>query len=302
MKLKHLFIAVLAAFFVLPSMETFAEPAAFTIDLLATYDYPGVGNSTTGASINDRGEIAGFYTDSNLVVRGFVRLPNGNFRSPIVEPNGTSTSAWSVNIAHIVSGFFVNAGDNAIHGFLLSGNVFTQFDVSGAVTTTLHTINDAGDFVGSFTDAAQFSQAFLNIGGSTTVIAIPGALFNSAEGLNGADEVVGFYTDSASVTHAFFRNARGTLRFPIDFPGAVSTVLEAINDRGEMTGRYTDSAGLLHGFFFKKPSTFVSYDYPGAAQTSLNGINNQGIISGRYTDTSAVRHGIVARVRRVSAD
>jgi uncharacterized membrane protein len=232
MKLKHLFIPVLVAFFVLRSMETFAEPAAFTIDLLATYDYPGVGNSTTGAGINERGEIAGFYTDSTLLPRGFVRLRNGDFRPPIVEPNGTSTSAWSVNLARTVSGFFVNPDDNAIHGFLLSGNVFTQFDVAGAVSTTLHTINDAGDFVGAFTDAAQFSQAFLNIGGSTTVIAIPGALFNTAEGINGADDVVGFYTDSASVTHAFFRNAAGILQFPIDFPGAISTVLEAINDRG----------------------------------------------------------------------
>jgi len=303
MKLKHLFIPVLAALLVLPFVETFADPASFTIDLLTTFDYPGAGNSTTGVQINGHGEIAGFYQDPSGLIRGFVRFRNGTFSSPIIEPDGGNTTlAFGINDSHVVCGYFVSVADNISHGFFLSGNVFTQFDVPGAVSTTVETIDDDGYFVGSFNDTAQLTHAFVNIDGNTTFIPIPGALFSTAEGINGVDEVVGFYTDSASITHAFFRDATGRRRFPIDFPGATSTVLEAINDQGDMTGRYTDSAGQLHGFFLRGPGTFVSYDYPGATQTALNGINNQGIISGRYTDAANIRHGIVARVRQIPAN
>jgi hypothetical protein len=181
----------------------------------------------------------------------------------------------------------------------LSGNVFTQFDVAGAISTLLERVNDAGDLVGGFTTATQPSfQAFANINGSTVAITIPGSTSSFASAINASGEVSGYYSDSGGIVHGFLRDAAGMLRFPIDFPGGtMGTVCEAMNDQGWVVGRYTDSAGVLHGMFFIRPTTFVSFDVAGATATSLNGINRQGIITGGYTDGAGIRHGIIARVR-----
>ncbi len=296
---RNLFFALLAGLVALPWISAFTEQPAITIDLLTTFDYPGAGNSTTGVSINDRGEIAGFYTDSGSITHGFVRFSNGNFSAPIDEPDGSATFGFGINNSRTVSGYFIGAGDGVDHGFLLSGNVFTQFDIAGAISTLLERVNDAGDLVGGFTTATQPSfQAFANIDGSTVAINIAGSTSSFASAINASRDVSGYYSDSSGIVHGFLRNAVGMLRFPIDFPGAtMGTVCEAINDRGWIVGRYTDSAGVLHGMFFVRPTTFVSFDVVGAAATSLNGINRQGIITGRYTDASGIRHGLIARVR-----
>src|SRR5262252_6892012 len=64
-------------------------PERVSIRVIATFDYPGTGNSTIPVKINDAGDIVGSYIDSSLVERGFVRFANGNFSAPIVDPNDT---------------------------------------------------------------------------------------------------------------------------------------------------------------------------------------------------------------------
>ncbi len=304
MRYRILPAGLLAGFFVFSPGSFFAQQPTVSIEVLATFDYPGTGNSTTGVSINDAGEIAGFYTDPLGVTRGYVRSRDGTFSAPIVEPDdGTSTFALGINNLGIVSGYFLGAADGADHGYLLSGDVFTQFDVPSAVSTFVEKNNDAGDFVGASDTATQDLQAFANIGGSIMAINIPEAVSSFAQGINRADDVVGYYSDSGGIVHAFIRDAAGVLKFPIDFPGAVFTsVLEAVNDHNGMVGRYSDGAGVIHGAFLRRPNIFVSFDFPGAAATSLNGINNREFVTGRYTDSSGIRHGIVARVRRTPAN
>ena len=280
-----------------------AEQPAFSVKIVATFDYPGVGNSTTGVEINDDGTVAGFFTNSSGMTSGFVRLRDGTFSAPIVEPDdGNTTLAFGINNIGTVSGYFVGAGDGFFHGYLLAGGNFTPFDVPGALSTMVGKNNDAGDFVGAFTTSTHDFQAYVNVGGNTDPINIPPALTSFAEGMNQTGDVVGFYADSGGIVHAFFRSASGVLKFPINFPGAVLTsVLEDVNDQGEMVGRYTDGAGVIHGAFFKRPGVFASFDFPGASATSLNGINNAGFVTGRYTDDAGVRHGFILRIAGASA-
>lgn len=303
MKTKYLFIGILAVLFVFPR-ETLAQQGSITIEVLANFDYPGDGNSTTPFGINRRGDISGRYLDTSGVTRGFVRFRNGSLSRPIVEPNDTGnlTEANDINNAHTIVGDFLTSVDNANHGFLLSGGVFTQFDVAGAISTFVMGINDAGDFVGGFVSDTQPEEAFVNLAGVTTTFAIPGAINTFATRINGLDEVVGQYTDSAAVVHGFFRNAAGELTFPIDFPAPGATVLYGINRRGWMVGRYTDTLGVDHGFFLQMPNTFVEFDYPGASGTSLNGINDSGVIAARYADSAGIRYGFVARVTETAED
>lgn len=79
----------LAVFFVCGSLTSLAQQPQVSIQILATFDYPGEGNSTLPQKINDRGEIVGHFIDSSAITRGFIRFRDGSFSAPIVEPNDT---------------------------------------------------------------------------------------------------------------------------------------------------------------------------------------------------------------------
>src|SRR5690349_9908705 len=88
MKPKQIFIST-ALLFVLPLMGTFAQQAASSgsIEVIATFDYPGTGNVTEPQKIDERGDIVGAFIDSSGVTRGFIRFSDGSFSAPIVDPN-----------------------------------------------------------------------------------------------------------------------------------------------------------------------------------------------------------------------
>ncbi len=297
MKPKHLFAHIVTSSVALFLMATLGQAASFTIEVITTFDYPGTGNLTRPQKINDMGDIAGEFIDASAVQRGFVRLRNGSFSPPIVEPNQDSlTDVRAINNSRLVAGYYIAL--NLAHGFFLSGNTYTEFDIPSALNTYINALNNAGDFAGT-ADFTTGNQAFLSVAGNVTFFTVPGAVTAAVYGLNNLNQCAGGYFDSASVSHGFFRDAAGTLTFPIDPPGATQTFIFGNNDRGWMVGRYVDGAGATHGLFFTSPTRFVVYDYPGATFTSLNGVNRLGLICGRYIDNSGIEHGILARVKRV---
>lgn len=281
----------------LPCLETSAQSPSITIEVLTTFDYPGEGNSTQPSKINDHGDIVGQFVDPSGVARGFVRYRDGSFSAPIVEPNDAAnfTQARGINNEGTIAGFYFGS-DDKFHGYFLSGDTFTEFDVPGAGNTLVFGINNRGDFVGN-TDVDATDHGYLSVDGVLTLFNIPGALETDVSSINDAQNSAGFYFDSAVVPHGFIRQRDGTLIFPIDPPGATQTLLFGNNDRGAKVGRYADSSGITHGLFFVGQNNFVTYDFPGATLTSLNGINQAGIICGRYQGADGIGHGIVARAR-----
>ena len=300
MKSRYLLVFIPALLFAFPCPGTSAQPASFTIDVLRTFEYPGAGIQTHPQKINDPGDIAGQIIDAAGSTSGFARFRDGRFTPPIVEPNADSlTDVRAINNSRLIAGYYIAA--NFAHGFFLSGQTFTEFDVPGAINTYINVLNDSGDFGGTV-DVTGGNQAYVSIGGSITSFSVPGAITTAVYGLNNLNQTAGSYMDSGSVFHGFFRAVDGTLTFPIDPPGSTQTFIFGMNDRAWMVGRYVDGAGATHGLFFSSPTRFLVFDYPGATFTSLNGINQQGVICGRYLDSSGVEHGIVARVRRVPAE
>jgi probable HAF family extracellular repeat protein len=75
----------------------------------------------------------------------------------------TDTVAYGINDAgQIVGEFFVPNGPNSgDHGFLLSGGIYTRFDVPDARRTFAFGINDAGQIVGRYEDASGNALGFL---------------------------------------------------------------------------------------------------------------------------------------------
>jgi hypothetical protein len=297
MKPKQIFNTVLAVLFVFPLMGTFAQqaPNSGSIEVITTFDYPGTGNSTLPQKINERGDVVGVFVSSG-VTRAFVRFSDGSFSAPIVDPNDTAgfTEGRGINNSRTVNGDYVGSDGN-LHGFVLSSGTFTDFNIPGALQTTLLSINDAGDFTGDFDPGSGIFQAWFSVGGTITSFSVPGALSTFAYERN--DEfVVGYYIDSSGIPHGYFRDTDGALHFPIDPSGSAGTILFGLNERNWVVGRYADSSSVTHGLFFVPPNGFFTFDYPGSTFTSLNGINAQGVICGRYVDASGT-HGFLARVK-----
>jgi hypothetical protein len=300
MKSKHILSSILAVLFVFPLMGTFAQQAqnSGSIEVITTFDYPGTGNSTLPQKMNERGDIVGEFIDSTGVTRGFVRFSDGSFSSPIVDPNDTVgfTEGRGINNSRTIAGDYV-ISDGTVHSFFLSGGTFAEYDVPGAVQTNLLSINDPGDFTGTFDDGSGIFQAFVGRGGTLTTFSVPGALLTLAYEINNNKKlVVGYFVDSAGILHGQYRDASGALHFPIDPPGSVGTVLFGVDNKNEVVGRYADASGATHGLFFVPPDSFFTFDYPGSTFTSLNGITQQGNIVGRYADAAGIAHGFIARV------
>jgi hypothetical protein len=300
MKPKQIFNSILAVLFVFPLMGTFAQQAANSgsIEVITTFDYPGTGNSTLPQKINERGDVVGEFIDSTGVTRGFVRFSDGSFSDPIVDPNDTVgfTEGRGINNLRTVCGNYLGSDGNN-HGFFLSGGTFTEYDVPGAVSTSVLGINDVADFTGSFSYGSGIFQGYVSVGGTITSFSVPGALLTLAYEINNSKQlVVGYYIDSSGILHGYFRDANGALHFPIDPSGSTGTVLFGLNDKNWVVGRYADSSGVTHGLFFVPPNNFFTFDYPGSTLTSLNGISDQGNICGRFVDASGIAHGFIARV------
>jgi hypothetical protein len=309
MNTKQIFSSTLAVLFLFPLMGTFAQQTATqqtshsgSIEVISTFDYPGTGNSTLPQKINERGDIAGIFLDSDLVSRGFVRFRDGSFSEPIVDPNDTVglTEGRGINNSRIIVGDYATSDGN-FHGFFLSNGTFTEYDIPGATSTLVHSINDSGDFAGAFslTGPNGTHQGFVSVGGTITSFSVPGATQTFAYELNNNKKLlVGYFVDSSGIPHGYYRDRSG-LHFPIDPPGSAGTILFGLNERNWVVGRYADSAGVTHGLFFVPPDNFFTFDYPGSTFTSFGGINAQGFICGRYVDASGIGHGFIARVRGI---
>jgi hypothetical protein len=301
MTAKQIIISILAVLFVFPLMGTFAQQAASSgsIEVITTFDYPGVGNLTLPQKINERGDVVGEFIDSSGVTRGFVRFSDGSFSDPIVDPNDTVgfTEGRGINNSRTVAGDYV-ISDGTLHSFFLSGGTFTEYDVPGTVQTNLLSINDVDDFTGGFDpDGSGIFQGFISVDGTLSSFSVPGAAGTFAYEINNSEELtVGYYIDGV-ILHGYYRDSSGTLHFPIDPSGSTTTILFGLNDRNWVVGRYADSGGATHGLFFIPPNQFATFDYPGSTFTSLNGINDKGVICGRYVDASGIAHGFLARIR-----
>src|SRR6266436_3720639 len=243
-KPKQIFISILAALFVFPLMETFAQQAANSgsIEVITTFDYPGAGNLTLPQKINERGDVVGEFIDSTGVTRAFVRFSDGSFSDPIVDPNDTVgfTEGRGINNSRTVCGDYLGSDDNS-HGSFLWGGTFTEYDVPGSVQTNLLSINDVTDFTGGFDDGSGIFQAFVNVDGTLTSFSVPGAAGTFAYEINNSEELtVGYYIDGA-ILHGYYRDSSGTLHFPIDPSGSTTTVLFGLNDKNWVVGRYASS-------------------------------------------------------------
>jgi hypothetical protein len=245
-----------------PKLIEFDAPDAGTVSSPACA--PDCG--TLAYAVNDRGVIVGWYTDTNIVPRGFLRYPDGRITSFDAPGAGLGygldqgTYATSINDRDVIAGQLQDSS-NVFHGYVrYPDGAFATFDAPGAGT-----------------------QAYQGTTG---------------EGINRAGEAVGYYFDGKNVVHGFLRTRDGAIA-SFDAPGAGTEAYQgtvtgekSINSKGEIDGWYIDQNNAFHGFLRTRDESFTTIDAPGAYQVTLaGGINPAGAITGYYADVSSVYHG-----------
>lgn len=278
----------------LPFLLNVVPASGAVFDQYISFDVPGE-TKTAGSGINDFIEVTGFSFGSGAT-HGFIRNPNGTFNGPFSAPgdNQGFTRGLGINNAGVVVGDYLNLNGNTFtyHGYILVGNIFTQYDHGGPFSTSLFGINNAGHLVGTFGSNAQPNRPFIDQNGVITDINIPGATSAFGFGINDFDQIVGQFTDGSNVTHGYFRDANGALT-QLDVPGSQLTAAIGINNSGTIVGTFEDASGAFHGFY-TDPLMFFPFDFPGGFGTEILGINGAGDITGLYFDSLGVEHGFIA--------
>src|SRR2546427_468017 len=139
-----------------------------------TIDFPDAFFFTRLTSINDAGDIVGWYLDASDGGHGFV-LSGGRFTSLDV-PGAPHTEAWGINNVGQIVGYDLRGSIRSLtepgfpapvaeaHGFLLSGGPLIPVNISGVgggVNTSVMGINSTGVIVGGDGGTPNVGHAFV---------------------------------------------------------------------------------------------------------------------------------------------
>jgi hypothetical protein len=201
----------------------------------------------------------------------------------------------SVNNKMQVTGYVTQA-PNAIGGFVLDFTYTPAFTVSnvrdvyvpGSNATIPVKINDRGQMVGLYFDAAGAVHGFLFSSGQYSTIDFPGAVATEALAINNWEvpAIAGDYTDTSGKVHGFVLLGKQFL--PVNAGFAVNLSVRGVNDLAQMTGAY-DLGGALgtaptYGFT-GFPGFLTPLQYPEAGgqptYTVPNSLNNKNEVAGQ---------------------
>ncbi len=152
--------------------------------------------------VNDHGQAAGFYNDAQGNAHGFVYdIGSGSFDA--VNIGGfTSITATDINNKGQISGFVQNG--NVQEGFFDDhGKVELLTGPKGATSVQALGLNNEGDVVGSFLDAAGATHGYLFDVHKATYLTVDDPNANGmtvVNGINDHNQLVGFYLDHAGNT------------------------------------------------------------------------------------------------------
>jgi hypothetical protein len=134
----------------------------WTRQFRAVVDPSSPGASLTAAAINDRGDVAGFYTNPATGDTDGFLLRNGRF-TDLAVAGASSTMALGVNNFDEVVGVYTPNGTTELHGFTwMPRHGFTTVDdPNGVGTTTINGVNDFGQLVGFYVDRNSNTDGLL---------------------------------------------------------------------------------------------------------------------------------------------
>lgn len=113
---------------------------------------------TTANGINDRNQVAGYFTDASAINHGFVK--DGDDFSTIDVPGATNTFGFDINDRGEVVGYYIDQG-GIFHGFVERNGNFATVDFPGATQTLINGNDARGDLAGAWFDANSVEHGFV---------------------------------------------------------------------------------------------------------------------------------------------
>ena len=261
---------------------------------------------TEANGINDQAQVVGSYYDAAGNQHGFLEANGAYYTGDI--PGANATVATGISNDEIVGYTVVNSTDQfggvqtTYHGFVVSKNGYTTFNVPGADpgTTRANGINNKDQIVGSYSSTVSspygpqsITHGFLLSHGVFTTLDEPNGSYTSANGINDKGQIVGTYLDQNDNEQGFLLT--GGKYTSLYGPGdSYLAYANGINAAGQVVG-YSQSSSTYEdiGFLFSR-GVYTQIAFPGAGSSTFpNGINAKGQIVGSYSDAAGTTHGFL---------
>ena len=128
---------------------------------ITSFNVPDAFFGTTALSINDRGEVTGYY-NAHSQQRGFIRDARGTFTTFDV-PGSLRTVAESINNRGEVTGNYTDGVTTLIRGFIRDARgTFTTFDPPGSTFfASPQSINNRGEVTGWYSTDGMGNRGFI---------------------------------------------------------------------------------------------------------------------------------------------
>lgn len=207
------------------------------------------GTSMNTYSINDAGQIAGSYFNTqmrNFIYQNGVMTDIGNWGQ------ARAYSYPLLNNAGKIAGTGSNASGDIVKSYIsdIDGktNVSILGDLGGS-RSYVRGMNDLGDVVGQSSPISGSDHAFLYTAGSMKDLGSLGGL-SSAYDINNKGQIIGFYEDANRVRHSFIYENGAMSDLTNLLPAGSGWDLSyamALNDQGQIIG-YGKLNGVTHGY------------------------------------------------------
>ena len=183
-------------------------------------------------------------------------------------------------------------------------DTFVTIDYPNVASTRVISVNDNGDMVGVYRDAADntrgferradgtFSGAIVDPNNNSSPNNDGSTLYTRALGINNSGTVVGDYlnqTGNLTAYHGYLLN--GTTFTTFDVGGPFSTGIAGINNAGDFAGSFGSDAQTNQAFL-NVGGVLTEFNGPaGNTNTQAVGINSSHEVVGTYTDSAGTQHG-----------
>jgi uncharacterized membrane protein len=219
--------------------------------LYTQLDCPGAAE-TVAMGINDVGQVVGG-TDNDLGI--FVYDISAQTYTTYAFGVGaySAVTGAGINDAGVVVGWALDLSTGQLVGLELRNSTFKIVGISGAPSTQLTAINNAGTIVALAGKSGRFIS-YLYSGGTFKQIVVPGQPSAYAAAINDSNVLAGDYFPRAPRASAFEWQRMGLFK-PINEPQQPHTSASAINGLGQVVGYYYDiSPTQAHGFVWTPPA------------------------------------------------
>jgi hypothetical protein len=212
----------------------------------------------------------------------------------VISPGDTEfTQLLGINNASAIAGYF---GDGAVvpnNGFtLVLPSGYTAENFPGSAQTQVVGINNTGETVGFYIDAAGVNHGFTYAGGTFTDVSNTNTTtVTQLLGVNDSGVAAGYWSDAAGNFHPFTFAGGSFTSIPV--PGLVSAQATGVNNAGWVSGFNLTNGGADSEGFLDQGGVFTLLQVPGSSFTQALGLNNVGDVVGTYVDSMDNMHGFI---------